>query len=175
MRSRPKAAITTTVRSRPETSRLSRNEISPQGDPHRGRRRSDVNQGNGSEERQRHHERVLLIGRGAMRTSIRASGTIVSAPTGRRHDRTRSVRTASTKPLTTGRRPDMPFPVGTVRKECARSGYSLRARRTGRIAPLAAGPGGSRQGRKRQGRPSLKEAVNASVQPEAQYSSREST
>src|SRR5208337_720703 len=33
------------------------------------------------------------------------------APTGRRHDRTRSVRKASTKPLTTGRRPDMPFPV----------------------------------------------------------------
>src|SRR5271166_339176 len=49
MRSRPKAAITTTVRSRPETSRLSRNEVSPQGDPHRGRRRSDVNQRNGSE------------------------------------------------------------------------------------------------------------------------------
>src|SRR5208337_4049418 len=56
----------------------------------------------------RHRERVLLIGRRAMRTNIRASGTFVPAPTGRRHDRTRSVRKASTKPLTTGRRPDMP-------------------------------------------------------------------
>ena len=34
-----------------ETSRLSRNEVSPQGDQHRGRRRSDVNQRNGSEAR----------------------------------------------------------------------------------------------------------------------------
>src|SRR5208337_316715 len=38
----------------------------------------------------RHSERVLLNGRRAMRTNIRASGTFVSAPTGRRHDRTRS-------------------------------------------------------------------------------------
>jgi hypothetical protein len=30
---------------------------------------------------------------------------------GRRHDRTRSVRKASTEPLTTGRRPDMSFPI----------------------------------------------------------------
>ena len=40
------------LRLRPEP-RLSRNEFSPQGDPHRGRRRSDVNQRNGSEARGR--------------------------------------------------------------------------------------------------------------------------
>src|SRR5208337_3326899 len=38
------------------------------------------------------------------------AGHSFPAPTGRRHDRTRSVRKASTKPLTTGRRPDMPSP-----------------------------------------------------------------
>jgi hypothetical protein len=63
-------------------------EFSPQGDPHRGRRRSDVNQrirlGSPAKSR-RHHERVLLIGRRAMRTSIRASGTFVSRAN-RSHD-----------------------------------------------------------------------------------------
>ena len=44
-------AITMTVRSWPETNRLSWNKVSPQGDPHRGRRRSDVNQRNGTEAR----------------------------------------------------------------------------------------------------------------------------
>src|SRR5208283_4915231 len=81
----------------------------------------------------RHSERVLLIGRRAMRTNIRASGTFVSAPTGRRHDRTRRVRKASTKPLTTGRRPDMPFPVGARNgRNAPWSGPSLKGGRLAR-------------------------------------------
>ena len=124
MRSRAKAAITTTGRSRPETNKLSRNEVSPQGDPHRGRRRSDVNQRNGSEargKRQRHNERVLLIGRRAIGPASGPAGHSFPAPTGRRHDRTRSVRKALTKPLTTGRRPDMPLPdLSRERADCAK-------------------------------------------------------
>src|SRR5208283_660834 len=51
MRSQPRAANTTTGRSRPDPADSAKNEFSPQGDPHRGRRRSDVNQRNGSEAR----------------------------------------------------------------------------------------------------------------------------
>ena len=114
MRSRPKAAITTTVWSRPEPTSSAGTRFRRKAIPSRATaKRCEPTERLGSPVKgRRHNERVLLMGRRAMRTSIRASGTFVSAPTGRRHDRTRSVRKASTKPLTTGRQWYGPRPPG---------------------------------------------------------------
>src|SRR5271165_1543171 len=76
MRSRPKAAITTTVRSRPEQAQQERGFAARRSASRATAKRCEPTERLGSPwDRQRHHERVLLIGRRAMRTSIRASGT----------------------------------------------------------------------------------------------------